>query len=99
VARAVVAGLLLAAVLPVNAAAQAPDDCRFICGLEWKFEPTFTIENLGNRHTVSSPEGLAERAERERVFELVLHGGGHHVAVQRRQRGGARVRVELSLAH
>lgn len=71
-ARAVVAGLLLAVVLPVNAAAQEPDDCRFICGLEWKFEPTFTIENLGNRHTVSSPEGLAERAERERVFELVL---------------------------
>lgn len=71
-ARAVVAGLLLAVVLPVNAAAQEPDDCRFICGLEGKFEPTFTIENLGNRHTVSSPEGLAERAERERVFELVL---------------------------
>jgi len=72
VARAVVAALLLAAVLPSRAEAQQPDDCRFICALEWKFEPTFTIENLGNRHTVSLPEGLAERAERERVFEVVL---------------------------
>ena len=71
-ARAVAAGLLLAAALPLNAAAQERDGCRFICGLEWKFEPTFTIENLGNRHTVLSPEGLAERAERERVFEVVL---------------------------
>lgn len=72
VAGAVVAGLLLAALVPASAAAQQPGACRVICGLGWKFEPTFTIESLGNRHTVLSPAGLAERAERERVFEVVL---------------------------
>src|SRR4051794_21702790 len=46
--------------------------CRFICGLEWKLEPTFTIENLANRHRVITPDGVIERAARQRVFESVL---------------------------
>lgn len=57
---------------PSLAFAQAPGDCRFICELEWKFEPTVTIENLANRHRVLTPEGASERVDRERVFETVL---------------------------
>ena len=46
VASAVVAALravtLAAALaLPAGAAAQTPEPCHFVCGLEWKFEPTF----------------------------------------------------------
>jgi hypothetical protein len=46
--------------------------CRFICDLEWKFEPTFTIENLANRHRVETPDGTTARVDRERVFEMIL---------------------------
>jgi hypothetical protein len=49
-----------------------PEPCRFICELAWKFEPTFTVENLANRHRVAAEDGSAELAERERVFEIVL---------------------------
>ena len=52
--------------------AQDAKPCRLICEVEWKFEPTFTIENLGNRHRVVTPEGATERVNRERVFETVL---------------------------
>jgi hypothetical protein len=62
---------VLAALLPVSVAAQqAP--CRFICELEWKLEPTVTIEHLANRHRVVTPDGVTERVNRERVFETVL---------------------------
>jgi len=63
---AVLAGLLPASV----SAQQAP--CRFICELEWKLEPTVTIEHLANRHRVVTPDGVTERVNRERVFETVL---------------------------
>ena len=33
-------------------AQDAARSCKFICDLEWKLEPTFTIENLANRHRV-----------------------------------------------
>jgi hypothetical protein len=58
---------------PARAEAQedAPS-CRFICELEWKFEPTFTIENLANRHRVVTPDGVTERVNRELVFETIL---------------------------
>jgi hypothetical protein len=73
IAAALRAATLVAALaLPADAAAQAPEPCRFVCGLEWKFEPTFTIEHLANRHRVASADGEIERAERERVFETVL---------------------------
>ncbi|HKT79723.1 MAG TPA: hypothetical protein VJP86_05855 [Vicinamibacterales bacterium] len=49
-----------------------PAACRFVCELEWKFEPTFTIENLANRHRVVTPDGVTEHVNRERVFETVL---------------------------
>ena len=62
---------LLAFCLPAAAAAQAKP-CRFICELEWKVEPTFTIEHLANRHRVVTPEGVTQRVNRERVFETVL---------------------------
>ena len=54
------------------AAASAQDTCKFICEAEFKIEPTFTIENLGNRHRTTTPDGVTERAPRERVFEMVL---------------------------
>jgi hypothetical protein len=58
-----------------SATAHAQDpasSCKFICELEWKFEPTFTIENLANRHRVVTPDGVTERVNRESVFETVL---------------------------
>ena len=70
-------GLAVVSVLgfigPASAnAQQAERSCRFICELEWKFEPTFTIENLANRHRVATPEGVTERVNREHVFETIL---------------------------
>lgn len=56
---------------PAAAAAQQPD-CRFICGIELKLEPTVTIGNLANRHRVAGSDGVEERADRERGFETVL---------------------------
>jgi hypothetical protein len=53
-------------------AQDAASSCRFICELEWKFEPTFTIENLANRHRVVTPDGITERVNRESVFETIL---------------------------
>jgi hypothetical protein len=57
--------------LPASLAAQEKP-CRFICELEWKVEPTFTIEHLANRHRVVTPDGATERVNREGVFEIVL---------------------------
>jgi hypothetical protein len=72
-----ISGLCVASALllvrPASAQAQAPaPSCRFICELEWKFEPTFTIENLANRHRVVTPDGVTERVNRESVFETIL---------------------------
>lgn len=55
-----------------DAGAQGSDPCRFICELAWKFEPTITVENLANRHRVATGDGMIERAQRDRVFEIVL---------------------------
>jgi hypothetical protein len=63
---------VLLAVTPALALAQDASPCRFICELAWKFEPTITIENLANRHRVVTPDGVTERVNRERVFEVVL---------------------------
>ena len=52
--------------------AQEPTRCRSICELAWKVEPTFTIDNLANRHRVMTPEGVTERVDRQRLFEMVL---------------------------
>jgi hypothetical protein len=58
---------------PASVLAQdAAPSCKVICELEWKFEPTFTIENLANRHRVVTPDGVTERVNREFVFETVL---------------------------
>jgi hypothetical protein len=75
VARLVAAMVLMAIttlVTPKPAWAQEANECRFICDLEWKVEPTVTIEHLANRHRVVTPDGVTERVKRERVFELVL---------------------------
>jgi hypothetical protein len=40
--------------------------------MEWKVEPTFTIENLANRQRVVTPASAAERVDRERVLEAIL---------------------------
>ena len=55
-----------------DAGSQGSDPCRFICELAWKFEPTITVENLANRHRVATGDGMVERAQRDRVFEIVL---------------------------
>jgi len=62
---------LACATLPSLAEAQQ-DSCRVICEVEFKIEPTFTIENLANRHRIITSDGAGERANRERVFETVL---------------------------
>src|SRR5262245_20529824 len=67
--------LLLSAILlsvPSSALAQEASTCRFICELQWKVEPTFTIENLANRHRTVTPDGVIELANRDWVFEAVL---------------------------
>jgi hypothetical protein len=66
----VVSALVLAP--PSMVRAQEATSCRVICELEWKVEPTVTIENLAHRHRVVSPEGMTERVNRERVFETVF---------------------------
>ncbi len=63
--------LAAALLLPMPAAAQTANTCRLICELEWKVEPTFTIDNLAKRHRVET-DGIAERVSRERVFETVF---------------------------
>jgi hypothetical protein len=60
------------ALAPTVCEAQEAERCRVVCGLEWKVEPTFTVENLAGRHRVVTADGATERVERERVFELVL---------------------------
>jgi len=51
---AIVSALLF--IGPASAYAQQGErSCRFICALEWKFEPTVTIDNLANRHRVVTP--------------------------------------------
>lgn len=56
---------------PAGASAQEAT-CRFICALEWKLEPTITIEHLAGRHRIVRPDGVIERVNRERVFETIL---------------------------
>src|SRR5262245_66535068 len=70
--RALIVGMAVTVGAPSICLAQEADSCRVICELEWKVEPTFTIENLANRHRVVIPEGVTERVNRERVFETVL---------------------------
>jgi hypothetical protein len=57
------------------ARAQQPETCRAICEVEWKVEPTFTLENLANRPRVITADGVIEQASREGVFETVLATG------------------------
>jgi hypothetical protein len=68
--RDLVLGLAWAAVPAASEAQQ--ERCRLVCDVAFKIEPTFTIENLGNRHRVVTSDGTVERAARERVFETVL---------------------------
>jgi hypothetical protein len=69
---AAVVSLLAVLAAPAVATAQTADTCRLICELEWKVEPTWTIDNLANRHRVVTADGVTERVDRELVFETVL---------------------------
>jgi hypothetical protein len=62
---------LICLVIPSLVEAQQ-DTCRLLCEVEFKIEPTFTIENLANRHRVITNDAVSERVHRERVFETVL---------------------------
>lgn len=64
--------LTLLGLVPASVDAQEASTCRIICNLEWKLEPTFTIENLANRHHVVGPDGVTARVNREQVFETIL---------------------------
>ena len=64
--------LLLGGLTPAMAGAQTASTCRLICELEWKVEPTWTIDNLASRHRVMTADGVTERVDRELVFETVL---------------------------
>src|SRR5262245_56899791 len=65
--------LFLVAVMLASRIASAHDrPCRFICDLEWKFEPKFTTAYLWNRPRVVAPDGTTERVSRENVFEMIL---------------------------
>jgi hypothetical protein len=69
--RLCLATVVLLAGNTVSASAQQ-QECRFICDLQWKVEPTFTVENLARRHRVIAADGITRRVARERVFETVL---------------------------
>jgi hypothetical protein len=68
--KSFVLGLVCASIPSVSEAQQDP--CRFICNVEFLVEPTFTIENLSNRHRVTTSDGVTSRVNREGVFEIVL---------------------------
>lgn len=71
--RALRVGLAAAVVVASAHAVSAQEArCRAICAVTWKVEPTFTVENLANRHRVVTPDGTTTRVNRERVFETVL---------------------------
>jgi hypothetical protein len=46
--------------------------CHFVCELEWKVEPTFTVEHLLQRHRIREAGGAIKRVSPELVFETVL---------------------------
>ncbi len=70
--------LLLATPLPAGAQGDGEDRCRVLCAPDFKVEPTFTFENLGNRARVQevgaagTGVGASARQARESVFELIL---------------------------
>ena len=66
-------------VVPASAHAQdAARSCKFICDLEWKFEPTFTIENLAMSRLGFTAELSAapfrNHNSAELEFETNVHG-------------------------
>jgi hypothetical protein len=60
----------------IPAAGQDGDTCFLFCRPGLKIEPTFTVENLFNRHRIAQMSGdtqvVVEQAEREVVFETIL---------------------------
>ena len=70
----IVFSLMCAGAVPLTA--QDADACLFFCSPELKIEPTFTVENVFNRHRVAEMNDGVQvgiiRAEREVVFETVV---------------------------
>ena len=61
------------AIAPAPATAQDQQDrpCFILCAPELKIEPTFTIEDLAQRHRLEV-DGNVEQVSRERTFELIF---------------------------
>jgi hypothetical protein len=66
-------GLLLGAVLPVQAQSAAP--CRYLCTPEFLVEPTITFTNLFGSPRLVDEQGTTTRESRESDFEVILSLG------------------------
>ena len=67
--------ILVIGSLPVPALAQEPGSCRFLCGPEFKVEPTLTFTNIFRAPRIQSGAGLITRDARQTEFELILSLG------------------------
>ena len=70
--RSVIVAAGCVVVLSRPADAQELSPCHFVCELEWKVEPTFTVEHLLQRHRIREAGGAIKRVSPELVFETVL---------------------------
>lgn len=72
--RSRAAFLALGALASVSPSATAQDVCRLFCAPDLKFEPTLTVDNLGDRARVEVG-GVPEETPRETILELIFAVG------------------------
>lgn len=70
--RFVIGVLMCIAVTVADVSAQEKTACRFLCGPEFKVEPTITITNLFGPPRVQVDDGAPARERRETEFEVIL---------------------------